>query len=211
MKDYRIIPKTKPKQLVVLLHGVGANGQDLLGLGDVWQSLLPDCAFISPDAHEAYDMAPFGRQWFSLRDRDAAKMDAGVERARPVVDMYLDGLLNEFSLPANRLALVGFSQGTMVSLYAGVRRKEKLAGILGYSGALLASEKLHDGIITRPPIALVHGTMDEVVPVAASRFAHQLLKNEGCTVDLHLCDGLGHGIDNVGLSAGAAFLQRIFS
>jgi phospholipase/carboxylesterase len=211
MKDYRLIPKTKPKQLAVLLHGVGSNGQDLLGLAELWQPLLPDCAFISPDAHEAYDMAPFGRQWFSLRDRDAAKMDAGVERARRAVDMYLDGLLNEFSLPSNRLALIGFSQGTMVSLYAGVRRKEKIAGILGYSGALLGADTLHDSIQTRPPIVLVHGTMDDVVPMAASRFAEQVLKKEGCDVELHLCEGLGHSIDNAGLNAGSAFLQRCFA
>lgn len=211
MKDYRLLPNGKPKQLAVLLHGVGANGEDLLGLGEAWQTILPDCVFVSPDAHEPYDMAPFGRQWFSLRDRNPAAMEKGMATAAPIIDAYLDGLMKEFSLPANRVALIGFSQGTMASLYVGLRRKEQLAGILGYSGALLAPEKLHDAIQSRPPVCLVHGMIDEVVPVAASRLAEHTLKQEGVSIDLHLCNGVGHSIDNAGLNLGAAFLQRIFS
>lgn len=211
LKDYRILPKSAPQQLVVLLHGVGANGRDLIDLGGMWQSVLPNCAFISPDGAEAYDMAPFGRQWFSLRDRSQAAMLSGIQKTQPIVDAYLDNVLKEFSLPANKLALVGFSQGTMMSLYVGPRRTEQIAGIMGYSGALLGAETLHEEIKSKPPICLVHGMDDEVVPVAASRMAQQVLEKRSIPVELHLRENLGHGIDDVGLKLGAAFLQRILA
>lgn len=211
LKDYRLLPNQKPKQLAVLLHGVGANGEDLLGLGEVWQTVLPDCAFISPDAQEPYDMAPFGRQWFSLKNWNADAIEKGLKNAQPILDAYLDGLLAEFSLPHHRLALVGFSQGTMLALYAGLRRKAQLAGILAYSGGMFGTENLHAEIITQPPVCLVHGLDDEVVPPAASRAAHQALVKEQVAAALHLCEGVGHSIDNDGLRAGAAFLQRIFA
>ena len=211
LKDYRILPKSKPQQLVVLLHGVGANGQDLLDLGGLWQTILPDCAFISPDGAEAYDMAPMGRQWFSLRDRSPDVMLKGIQKTQPIVDAYLDGLLKEFSLPAKKLALVGFSQGTMLSLYIGPRRAEQIAGIMAYSGALLGGETLHADIKSKPPITLVHGLNDDVVPAGASKLAQQVLQKEGIACDLHLRENLGHGIDDAGLKLGAAFLQRILA
>jgi phospholipase/carboxylesterase len=204
-RDYRILPSGKPKHLAVLLHGVGANGQDLLGLAEIWKTALPDHVFVSPDAPQAYDMAPFGHQWFSLRERNLAVMEKGAGEARTLLDAYLDGLLKEFSLPAAKLTLVGFSQGTMMSLYAGLRRKEKIAGILGYSGMLLGD----DYAPPFPPIQLVHGREDEVVPFAASEHSAAVLKAKGADVTLLACSGLGHGIDDEGLRCGAAFLQRI--
>jgi phospholipase/carboxylesterase len=211
LNDYRIIPEEKPQQIVVLLHGVGADGKDLLDLGHVWETILPACVFISPDAPRPYDMAPIGHQWFSLRDRTPSVMAEDMVKNQPIVDEYLDGLLNEFSLPANKLALVGFSQGTMVSLYVGPRRAQQLAGILGYSGALLKPLDLHAELKSRPPICLLHGLKDDVVPPDASQQAQMVFEQQGISCELHMQQNLGHGIDDSGLKLGAAFLQRIFN
>lgn len=209
LKDTRLLPKnTASDSLVVLLHGVGADGQDLISLGSMWQQVLPRAAFISPDAPEPYDMVPFGRQWFSLRQWTVANIEDGLKKARGVVDAYLDGLLKEFSLPASRLVLCGFSQGTMTALHVGLRRTEKLGGILGYSGALFGTETLEKDIAQRPPICLIHGRVDEVVPFSASELAQHHLRAIGCEVEFHAIEGLGHGINDEGLAHGAAFLQR---
>lgn len=208
MRDYRFLPKGPVQQLVIMLHGVGADGQDLIGLASVLAPLLPSCAFIAPDGPEPYDMAPFGRQWFSLRDRSESVLRAGLEKTAPVLDTYLDERLKEFSLPAARVALLGFSQGTMMTLYTGLRRREAFAGLLGYSGALLGLPPKEG---PRPPICLVHGEDDAVVPAAASRMAAEFLEKEKYPTTLHLLPGLGHGLDERGLEIGAAFLKRVLS
>ncbi|MDX1921942.1 MAG: dienelactone hydrolase family protein [Alphaproteobacteria bacterium] len=211
LNDYRIIPAEKPQQIVVLLHGVGADGKDLLDLGHRWQNLLPACVFVSPDAPHRYDMAPFGRQWFSLKDRTPQVMAADMITNRPIVNDYIDKLLAEFSLPSNKLALVGFSQGTMVSLDVGPRREDGLAGILGYSGSLLSHKSLHAEIRSRPPICLVSGLMDDIVSPDYSKKAQEMLQAEAIPCELHLQPNLGHSIDESGIRIGAAFLQRIFA
>lgn len=208
LKDYRLIPPSKADSLVVLMHGVGADGQDLLSLGEMWRGVLPRTAFVSPDAPEAYDMAPFGRQWFSLRDWTVANIEEGLRRVTAPFDAYLDGLLSEFALPASRCVLVGFSQGTMTALHVGLRRAETLGGILGYSGGLFGTEKLADEMRSRPPVCLIHGRVDEVVPFSASELALHHLKLNGVDASFHAIEGLGHGINDEGLSLGAAFLQR---
>lgn len=208
LKDYRLLPKAAPTSLVILLHGVGANGEDLLGLAETWQKDFPATAFISPDAPEAYDMAPFGRQWFSLQDWSQEKIAGGIKKTAPILTAYIDGLLKEFSLPASKTVLLGFSQGTMMSLYAGLRYPQKLAGILGYSGALFGGETLKDEMTAHPPICLIHGTEDNVVPVEASTMAASVLQAAGCATELHLCRNLGHSIDDSRLRLGHAFLQR---
>lgn len=211
MKDYRIMPHA-PKALVILLHGVGANGQDLISLGQMWAPQLPQVAFVSPDAPQPFDMGPFGRQWFSLYDYSPAIMEAEIGKTHPILNNYIESLLKEFAVPASRCALVGFSQGTMMSLYTGLRFQTPLAGVLGYSGALFGAEKLPDvKADAAPRIALVHGSEDNVVPVEASRLAASVLGTKGYTVDLHLRPGLGHSIDDEGLALGAAFLKKIFA
>ena len=198
-------------QLVILLHGLGADGKDLIGLAPHFAQLLPQAIFVSPHAPFPCDMAPFGRQWFSLQDRHPETILAGVKMAAPILASFIDRELDRYGLAPDRLALVGFSQGTMMSLYVGLRRDQGLAAILGYSGALIGAETLADEIKSRPPILLIHGDADEVVPSAALEAATTALRANGLTVDSALRPGLGHSIDEVGLMKGMQFLASKLS
>jgi len=200
----------KARQLVVLLHGVGADGQDLIELAPVWAESLPEAAFVAPDAPSPCDMAPFGRQWFTLQDRSPARLAAGVKAVAPVVEAFLAAELARLGLPASAMALMGFSQGAMTALYTGLRRADPPAAILAYSGALLAAESLVGEIRCRPPVLLVHGEADDVVPAGASRLAESALRAAGVPVEAHYIRGLAHGIEAAGLAAGAATLRRAF-
>src|SRR5436190_21852978 len=122
-----------PQRLVILLHGLGADGNDLIGLQQYWGRLVPDAEFISPNAPFPCDGAPYGYQWFSVRDRSPTAMLAGVRAAAPALDAYIDEELQKRGIEEKDAVLVGFSQGTMMSLYVGLRRERPLAGILGYS------------------------------------------------------------------------------
>jgi phospholipase/carboxylesterase len=198
------------KQLVVLLHGLGADGQDLIDLATHWAPALPDAAFVAPDAPEACDMGPYGRQWFSLQDRRPALMAAGALTARGALDGFLDAELGRLGLPGSALALAGFSQGCMMALYTGLRRAVPPAAILGYSGALLAPESLAAEIMARPPVLLVHGEADDIVPVEATRAAEAALRQAGVPVEALYRPGLAHGIDEAGLAAGRRWLEAAF-
>jgi phospholipase/carboxylesterase len=212
----RFQPKSgvAPKQLVVLCHGVGADGNDLIDLAPTWGAYaLPEAAFVSPHAPEAYDMAPGmgGRQWFSLADRTPSLMEAGVRRSAPILSHFIDAELARLGLPADAYALVGFSQGAMMVLFTGLRRAVPPRAILAYSGALMAPDSLSREAVGHPPVLLVHGEADEVVPVSRSRDAEAALRAGGVPVQAVYCPGLGHGIDQAGLSAGALFLQQAFA
>lgn len=209
----RLAPKGRAKQLVVFLHGYGADGNDLLAIGQQWQDFLPDTAFAAPHAPEPCAQAPIGRQWFPLSLSDETELWPGVVRAQPVLDQFLDAELARYGLGDDRLALVGFSQGTMLALHAGLRRKRAPAAILGYSGLLagpehLASAQAKDGKGRPPPILLAHGDQDEVIPVDAMFIAAEQLAEAGIPVQWHLALGIGHGIDGGGLLHGALFLAK---
>jgi phospholipase/carboxylesterase len=213
-----VAPRIGPaRQLVVLLHGVGADGHDLIDLAPQWAHALPHAAFASPDAPTPYDMVPpgvphHGRQWFSLGDRDRQVMARGAEAARPFLDGFLDAELARLGLPEDAYALMGFSQGAMMALHVGLRRRVPPRAILAYSGVLLAAEQLPARPSGGwPPVLLAHGEADEVVPVQASRAAERGLLAAGVPVQALYAPGLGHGIDAAGLSAGALFLQRAFA
>lgn len=201
----------KPRQLVVLLHGLGADGADLIDLAPHWAAGLPHAAFVAPDAPLACDMGPYGRQWFSLQDRTPSVVAAGVRQAAPGVDKFLDAELARLGLPGSALALMGFSQGCMMALFIGLRRATAPAAILGYSGALPGADSLAAEITGRPSVLLVHGEADDIVPVAASRMAERALRAAGVPVEAIYLPGLAHRIDEAGLAAGAAALARAFA
>jgi phospholipase/carboxylesterase len=198
----------KPRRLIVLLHGLGADGQDLIGLAPYFAQALPDAAFVSPNAPFACDMGPYGYQWFSVQDRDPARILAGVKVAAPILDHFLDTELARLGLTDAELALIGFSQGTMMSLYAGLRRPAACAAIVGFSGRLVAPEMLTAEIRSRPPVLLVHGDADPVVPYDSLAAAEKGLRADGVPVETHTRPGLGHGIDEEGISLAQAFLAR---
>ncbi len=200
----------KPQQLVIMLHGIGSDGDDLIGLAPYFQKVLPEAFFISPNAPNAFDMAPAGHQWFSLQDDSPATRLAGAQGAAPILDAFIDQQLAAAGLGDDKLALVGFSQGTMMALHVGLRRANPMAGILGYSGMLIAPELLAESIKSRPPVSLIHGDADEVVPSAALPEAVAGLETVGIEVTSHSCPGLGHGLDDDGVSHGMEFLAAIF-
>lgn len=206
---YKLEPLSgSAKSLIIFLHGYGANGQDLIGLGRQWQALLPDTLFISPDAPEPCAMNPFGGfQWFDLTLRDPSEYWRGVTKAGPALNDFIDQELDRLDLDEGALALVGFSQGTMMALHVGPRRAKTLAGIVGYSGKLAGPEHL-DEVASQPPVLLVHGSADDVIPVGALSEAETALKGADLTVQSHIAPGLGHGIDEQGLALGGQFLKE---
>ncbi len=207
---------TTPERLVVFLHGYGANGNDLIAIGKQWRNLLPGAAFVAPNAPEPCAQAPGGRQWFRLTMRDPNERWTGVNKARPVLDAFLDAELDRHGLDDSKLALVGFSQGTMLALHAGLRRARAPAGILGYSGELVALPEHRGKTIARgpagkpPPILLIHGSLDEVIPAEALFLSATELADAKIPCQWHLSIGLGHGIDGEGLVHGGLFLANCF-
>ncbi len=201
----------KPRRLVILLHGLGADGNDLIGLAPYWARLLPTAEFVSPNAPIPCDMAPYGYQWFSSQDRSPEAALAGVRAAAPILDAFIDESLKERGLGEGDLALVGFSQGTMMSLFVGLRRSQPVAGIVGFSGRLLAPELLADELRSRPRILLVHGTDDPLVPYASLAAAEAALTAAAVPVETVTSVGIGHSIDEEGLRRGGRFLAEVLS
>ncbi|MEP4378770.1 MAG: dienelactone hydrolase family protein [Alphaproteobacteria bacterium] len=199
-----------PKQLVVLLHGRGADGNDLIGLAPMLAGELPDALFLAPDAPNPCEGAPFGLQWFSLTDRSPENIAAGVRAVAPMIDAFLDYHLARHGLTDADLALFGFSQGSMMALHVGLRRSAAPAAVLGYSGLLAAADSLADEITVRPPVLLVHGEADEVVPHAALAMAETALRDAGVSVEAVSRPGLGHGIDDDGVARAIAALSAAF-
>ena len=207
-----VLPRSgvRPEQLIVLLHGVGADGEDLLGLAPILGEVLPKAAIVGPNAPHRYDMAPFGYQWFSLQDRAPDALARGVRGSAAVLDDFLDAELARHGLGDDRLALCGFSQGTMMALHVGLRRQRPPAAIVGCSGALLDPAALPREITVRPPVLLIHGEADPVVPVQALHAAVRVLEAAGVPLQWQVRPGLAHGIDPEGLAAATAFLRAAF-
>ena len=213
----RIAPRSgTAKQLVVFIHGYGADGNDLIELGRLWQPLLPDSAFVSPHAPEPCAEAPVGRQWFGLTRRDPNERWLGVQRAAPLLNRFIDAELVRVGVAPSALALVGFSQGTMMALHVGLRRSAPPVAIVGYSGLLAAPNQtdvaaMAHEIISRPPVLLIHGDSDPLIPPQALPMSATALRALGLNVETHMSAGVGHGIGEDGLRLGAAFLAKAFA
>ncbi|MGA7387920.1 MAG: prolyl oligopeptidase family serine peptidase [Pseudolabrys sp.] len=213
----RLEPRSGPaRQLVVFLHGYGADGNDLIEIGRAWQGLLPGTAFVSPHAPRPCGQAPVGREWFPLTFRNPEERWTGVNQAAPILESFLDAELKLRNLPPSALALVGFSQGTMMSLHVGLRRTVAPAAIVGYSGMLVMPENAEADafaaeIRSRPPVLLIHGDADQLIPVQALFQAAQGLAALDVPAEWHISAGIGHGIDQEGLRQGGEFLARCFA
>jgi phospholipase/carboxylesterase len=195
--------------LVVFLHGYGADGNDLIDIGREFQPYLPGVAFVAPHAPELCAMSPTGRQWFALTFRDDDERWNGAVAARPALDGFLDAERDRLGLDDDRIVLVGFSQGTMMVLHAGLRRARAPAAIIGYSGLLPGADRI-EGINQKPPVTLIHGDRDQVIDVAHLAEAVAVLKSAGVPVSATVCPGLGHGIDQRGLITGLTAIASAF-
>lgn len=201
----------KATSVVVLLHGYGADGADLLGLADPLSPHLPGTAFYAPDAPEPCANNPMGRQWFPVPWLDGSTQDQARESmVRSVDDLnaFLDEVLAREGLGADRMVLVGFSQGTMMALHVAPRRAAQVAGVVGFSGRLLVPELLHEATV-KPPILLVHGDQDQMVPFADMGLAGDALLGAGFTVYSHVMKNTGHGISPDGLGAALSFVREV--
>jgi phospholipase/carboxylesterase len=197
-----------PKQIVLLLHGYGSSGTDMISLAPHWQDALPEALFLAPHAPQRCGMMAAGYQWWGLSGFAPQALAAGAASAAPAINAFIDRKLEQYGLSEADLALVGFSQGTMMALHVGLRREHSVATIVGYSGMLTGAAELARKEITKPPVLLVHGTADPVVPVAALHDAESQLKRLGVEVKTHISPGLGHSVDPVGLRLGRYFVAK---
>ena len=195
------------RQLVVLLHGYGADGKDLLGLAPFFARLLPDAEFMAPNAPERCDMG-FGYQWFPIANLDRATMAAGLRKAGPILDSFLDEALAARNLKPEQLALIGFSQGTMMALDRVLRRPDGVAAVAGFSGMVAGEATPIPAAPRHAPVLLVHGNADPVVPFERLTESETSLKHAGFPVETLSRPGLGHGIDAEGALAAARFLAK---
>ncbi len=198
------------KQVVIIVHGLGDSAEGIITLGEAMQSALPNTEFVACDAPFPCDFSPFGYQWFSANDWTSAVVLEGVKKAAPLLNEYIDHIIKSRNLPPEKVALLGFSQGTMMSLYVGPRREKQLACILGYSGALIGGDQLAFERKSAPPILLAHGEIDDVVPFASLNNALAGLKSANINVSALACPNLGHSIDDNGLRQGVSFLRKYF-
>lgn len=200
--------------VVLFLHGYGADGADLLGLAEPLAPHLPDSVFIAVDAPDRSMANPMGFQWFPIPwidgSTDAAAAE-GMRRSAKLLDAFIDKVLADEGLAPDRLVLVGFSQGTMMSLHVAPRRIDAVAGIVGFSGRLMVPEALASEVQSRPPVVLIHGDADDVVPFAEMQVAGEALQGAGFTVYGHVMKGTAHGIAPDGLSVALSFIRDVLS
>lgn len=199
-----------PKQLIILLHGYGSNGSDLIALAPYWHQAIPDALFLAPNAPERVPGMWGAHQWWDLSTRDRASRGAGAAAAAPVLDAYIDAQLEKYGLTEAETVLVGFSQGTMMALQAGPRREKQLAGIVGFSGMMADTTSLAGDPHNKPPVLLIHGSADEMISLGAYHETKNELERLGFDVSGHVSQGLGHSVDAAGLELGKQFVRRVF-
>ncbi|MGJ8528902.1 alpha/beta hydrolase [Maritalea sp.] len=209
-------PKLEPangnpaNKLVILLHGYGSDGKDLIGLGDFWAQGFPDVEFLAPNAPEPCSVNPFGFEWFHLDlERGDTNYEAGAEQAYPLIRDYVLQRTADAGLKLSDVVLGGFSQGAMMALYAGLRFEEPLAGILAFSGKLVDADGIGDELESTPPVCLIHGEDDDVVPVQGSLEAQEALEQFYVNVSLKVSQKTGHSIAMDGLEFATGFLTHV--
>jgi phospholipase/carboxylesterase len=202
---------SKPKALIVLIHGYGSNGDDLISLAAMMQPSLPDAAFVAPNAPLQLPGMAAAYQWWPIETFSMAERAAGAAAAAPDLDAFITAELEQSGLTSDRLLLIGFSQGTMMALHVGLRRPDAVAGIVGISGMLVAPERLPSDIGSRPPILLIHGTDDDVVPFRSMELASITLAEVGVAVETHVSPRVGHSVGPDGLAAATAFARRVLT
>lgn len=195
-----------PTHLVVLLHGYGADGNDLIALGSYWRQALPDALFVAPNAPDRCAENPFGHQWFPLDLERPTSSVAGAPAARLVIADFLMDLWAQTGLSARDTFLVGFSQGAMMALHVGLSLEEAPMGIVSFSGALIPPEELEEGHLPKPPVCLIHGDLDQVVDPRLSQEASIVLQAHGYDVSYHVSSGVAHGIAPDGLEFATNFI-----
>lgn len=207
----RVLPASgaAPKQIVILVHGYGSNGHDLIGLAPALQPALPDAVFVSPHAPQRLAAVAEGYQWWPINTFSMQERAEGAKAAAPILNAFIDQELERYGLSEDKLALVGFSQGTMMSLYVAPQREKQIAGVVGYSGMVVDEAALKANLKTRPPVLLVHGDADPVVPFMAYNHAGKALQDLGFDVFGYAARGVGHSIDNEGLRLGRDFLVKV--
>ena len=199
---------SSPREIVLLLHGFGSSGSDLISFVPHWQHALPDALFLAPHAPQRCVFGS-GFQWWPLNGFSSQALASGAASAASAIDAFIDRKLAQYGLSESQMAIVGFSQGTMMALHVGLRRERALAGIVGFSGMLTGGRELAHQIVTKPPVLLVHGSADRVVPVAALHDAEATLRRVGVDVASHVSPGVGHSVDPVGLKLGVEFVLRV--
>ncbi len=203
------LPKSggAPDSVVVMLHGRGSNGEDLISLADIFAERLPTTAFHSPDAPFPFTEGGFGYQWFA-RDPTETR-DERVREVEGMVNDYIAELLGEYALGPSRCVLLGFSQGCMVSIHLAPRRKEQLAGVVAISGAMITGDTLAEEAASKPPFVFIHGADDQVLPSSDTDQAAERFEELGFPVTKHILPGLGHGIDQRGFDIATGFIKQV--
>ncbi len=198
----------RPNALVILLHGYGSNGEDLIELARMIQPALPNAAFVAPNAPSRMPSLAAAYQWWPIETFSMTERTAGATAAAPGLDAFVAEEAVKVGLPFHRVLLAGFSQGAMMALHVGLRRPEALAGIIGISGMLVAPERLQAEIMSRPPVLLIHGSQDDVVPFRSMDLAVTVLAEAGVAAETHESRGVAHSVGQDGLAAAAAFAVR---
>ena len=198
----------KPNSLVILFHGIGADAFDLIPLAEFWFPKLKKTKFYSLHAPHPYKLAPSGREWFNLQDRDQTRILKEIELLKPIIISFIKTKIENYNLQYKDLILVGFSQGTMIALNLALTMEEEVKGVLGYSGGVILTKSGKIEINSKPKICLVHGNEDDVVPKRMMSTTEIVLKDNNIDVNTHLLNNLGHGISQEGLEIGQNFLVK---
>jgi len=202
------LSKIKPKNAVILCHGYGGDGKDISILAGYWRTYLPDTIFICPDAPEKCEASPTGFQWFDLTDQDPEQILSKSLVAENKLNKLIDEVKESYNLLANKIIIGGFSQGSMISLQTGIKRKDKINSILGYSGKIIDLEHLSKNIVSRPNIFLMHGDIDQVVPVDGLLEAKNFFNKNNYEIETKIFKDCEHRIPMEGSSLGLQFIKK---